>query len=140
MKHMEYPIGFWNILSATQLGPEAVSDWKDFGTTLTMTGQYDPSQDKERFIAVLDECARQNIRLLISDQRIGYDMAAQEDYRKRVRQVVEDFGWHPAVYADDEDGKRRFRFFRMCLEPACCGLQCQGIYRDKGLSEDHAGM
>lgn len=107
MKHMEYPIGFWNILSATQLGPEAVSDWKDFGTTLTMTGQYDPSQDKERFIAVLDECARQNIRLLISDQRIGYDMAAQEDYRERVRQVVEDFGWHPAVYGfhlGDEPG------------------------------------
>ena len=99
MKHDQYPIGFWNILTGTQLGPEAVKDWKDFGTTLTMTGSYDPSQDKQKFIDILDECAHQNIRLLVSDRRLGYDIAAREDvYRENVRQVVKDFAWHPAVF------------------------------------------
>ncbi len=108
MTHTQFPIGFWNILSATQLGPEAVADWKDFGTTLTMTGTYDPGQDKQAFLAVLDECAKQHIQLLVSDRRLGYDLSADEaQYRENVRQVTADFAWHPAVcgfHLGDEPG------------------------------------
>lgn len=108
MVHNNYPIGFWNILHATQLGPEAVQDWVDFGTTLTTSGRYYPGQDKEKFIRILDACQEKGIQVLVEDARASYHNVDNGHYEEDARQVIADFAWHPAVYGfhlgDEPDG------------------------------------
>ena len=108
MVHNNYPIGFWNILHATQLGPEAVQDWVDFGTTLTTSGTYYPGQDKEKFIRILDACQEKGIQVLVEDARASYHNVDNGHYEEDARQVIADFAWHPAVYGfhlgDEPDG------------------------------------
>ena len=96
--HEKFPIGFWNIISATQLGPEAVQDWVDFGTTLTMTGAYGEGQDKNRVLQILDECHAQGIRMIVQDNRIVYNHLHNGQYEADLRRVIDDFAGHPAVY------------------------------------------
>jgi hypothetical protein len=96
--HDKFPIGFWNIIPATQLGTEAVKDWVDFGTTLTMTGQYYAGQDKVKMRAILDECHAQGIRLIFQDARLTYHCLYNGHYEEDMKEVLRDFGDHPAVY------------------------------------------
>ena len=108
MGHNKFPIGFWNILTATCLGKEAVDDWVDFGTTLTTSGKYFPGQDKAKFIEILDNCHEKGIQILVEDARANYLEVGNGHYEEDARQVIEDFAWHPAVYGfhlgDEPDG------------------------------------
>ena len=98
MTYDKFPIGFWNILSADQTGVEAVKDWVDFGTTLTMTGVFGPGQDKQNLLKTLDECYARGIRMIVQDHRITYTQMHNGHYEEDVAQVVQNFAGHPAVY------------------------------------------
>ena len=99
MTFEQFPIGFWNIIPATQLGPEAIQDWADFGTTLTMTGQFGAGQDKQKLLRILDECHAHGIRMIVQDNRIVYNQLHSGHYEEDLREVTESFAGHPAVYA-----------------------------------------
>lgn len=94
----EFPIGFWNTAPATKFGVEGVKDWYDFGTTFTMTGFYDLEPDKNKMLAILDECEKYNIKILFVDHRITFDKIHNADYKKILIELINDFGNHPAVY------------------------------------------
>lgn len=93
-----FPIGFWNVLPATQFGVEGVKDWADFGATLTMTGFYDLSNDKEEMLAILDECYSKNIKIIFHDRRIVFNNLHKEGYMENVKMLISDFASHPAVF------------------------------------------
>lgn len=106
-KRDTYPIGFWNFIPIDQLGAEAVGDWVDFGTTLTMTGCFGPGQDKGRMLAVLDECLAHGIQVIFHDSRLMYAQLHNGHYEEDMQQVLRDFSGHPAVYGfhlGDEPG------------------------------------
>lgn len=93
-----FPIGFWNTAPATKFGVDGVKDWYDFGATLTMTGFYELDADKEKMIAILDECYENNIKILFVDRRIDFRNFRHPDFTKHFERDINDFGSHPAVY------------------------------------------
>ncbi len=93
-----FPIGFWNVLPATQFGVEGVKDWLDFGSTLTMTGFYDLETDKEKMLAILDECHKKNLKIIFNDRRITFNNYHAEDFRQIMQEDIDIFASHPAVY------------------------------------------
>jgi len=93
-----FPIGFWNVLSATQFGVEGVKDWVDFGATLTMTGFYDLSNDKEEMLKILDECYAKNLKMIFCDRRMTFLYYHKEDFLENFKKLISDFASHPAIY------------------------------------------
>lgn len=97
----KFPVGFWNYAPVGMYGPEAVKDWTDCGMTLTMTPGYNPAHHrKEDLTAIMDECEKQGIRLIICDSRTGWHgaHADMDAYRRRFESAYEDFGRHPAAF------------------------------------------
>lgn len=97
----KFPIGFWNYARTSQLGPESVKDWSDLGMTLAMSPSYDPRRDKKKdMIAILDECEKHGIQVILCDSRIGWAGAVSDpaEYEARFTACCEDFGHHPAVF------------------------------------------
>ena len=81
----QYPMGFWNYCRMDQLGVKDVADWEDCSMTLTMTPEFDPACDKkEDLLAMLDECQRKNIRMIVCDKRTRWTGASTdpEGYRR----------------------------------------------------------
>lgn len=108
----KFPIGFWNYAPTGAYGPEAVKDWVDCGMTLTMSPEFNPSiHKKEDLLAILDECEKQGIKLIICDSRARWDNADSNPltYRERYLKAYEDFGRHPATFGfhigDEPSGK-----------------------------------
>ena len=100
---MNYDISFWNYRpTGYKDEAEAVAEWKDAGITLPMTFEYDPAvHDKARMLRLLDECKKAGMRAIVCDARTRYMRCAEigrERFAQGVREAVQDFGSHPAVF------------------------------------------
>lgn len=114
----EFPVFCWTYYPfADRLGDEKViSDWKDLGFNAPLTPRVDAATDKKEFRSFLDKCLEAGLHPYVYDTRIadrdvifkiiGADNKGAESYRKLVREVVADWGDHPAV-----------RGFYVCDEP-----------------------
>ena len=95
----KFPIGFWNYTRAGQLGVEAVHDWKDLGMSFAMSPEFNPdTDDKALMLAMLDECEKLGLKMLMCDSRVRWFGASgdPEGYRARFKAAYDDFGRHPA--------------------------------------------
>lgn len=106
----KFPIGFWNYPPIERFGIEEVTRWTDAGITLNMSPGFSYSKNtKEQMIALLDECQRQGMRLILRVGGLDFRNAVEsmEEYEKNFRRALEDFGSHPATYGffiGDEPG------------------------------------
>lgn len=98
----EIKLGFWNYLHSGILGREAVLDWKEMGFNLPMSFEFDADRyKKEDMIAILDECEKQGMKMIICDFRTRfqvYQQHGEEYYEEKFRQAYDDFGHHPATF------------------------------------------
>lgn len=95
----KYPIGFWNYTATGALGPEAVKDWAELGMTMANSPEYWEGCDKNAMLAILDECEKYGIRVIVCDHRARWGGASKDPaaYEAQFRAAYEDFGHHPAV-------------------------------------------
>lgn len=97
-KHV-FPIGFWHVNPATDVGMQIVDDWADIGCTLTLTGWYNAAREsKEDFLKILDGCLEKDIRVIVCDLRLIFNKFNNVNYEEDMRQSLTDFGNHPAVF------------------------------------------
>ena len=97
----DFPIGFWPTGGIDTVELSDVAEWAECGMTLTLMPWYSPDPTrKERMLALLDECQRFGIRLILSDSRATFRGAAKdpESYRAGFAEAVADFGHHPTVF------------------------------------------
>ena len=99
--HEVFPMGFWGTQAIDDVPLTDVADWAACGMTLTVAPHYSPDPErKKKLLALLDECHKFGIRLILSDSRTTWRGASTdpEGYRSRVAEAVADFGSHPAVF------------------------------------------
>lgn len=98
-----YPIGFWNYAGIERQNAETVGDWTELGMTVAMSPFYyidSTPEYKAKMIAILDECAKNNIKVIIRDARTFFtymEEHGEEAYEKAFAEAYKDFGKHPAV-------------------------------------------
>lgn len=115
----EYKMSFWNYLPLPEklraqrkdagfwkdhAVEDFVKDWKDMGMNFPMTFSYDGNgeADKKMLLECLDLCEKYGLKAIVDDIRANswiYFTKGEEEYRKGLKQAIEDFGKHPAVYA-----------------------------------------
>ncbi|MBQ4268474.1 MAG: hypothetical protein IJB97_02360 [Clostridia bacterium] len=81
---------------------QAVQDWKDGGFNVATSFVLDPEMNSQDMVDLLDECQANDIKLILYDNRVAYAQLyrlGEEEYRKVVKEVVEQVGKHPAAYA-----------------------------------------
>lgn len=96
----EFPIGFWNHHSIIGRDISEVTRWKECGVNLphSFIFSYDNCK-KEDLIAFLDECERQDIKMILNIRGMEYrDCSSEEEYRSLFERAYNDFGRHPATY------------------------------------------
>ena len=99
--HNSFPMGFWGTQNIDDVPLTDVADWAACGMTLTVAPHYAPDPvRKEKLLALLDECLKYGIRLILSDSRATWHGAAADPdaYRARFAEAVAAFGDHPAVF------------------------------------------
>lgn len=107
----DFPIGGWQYMDTKTQSPLNVKDWADLGLNVVISPRYfADTTPKEKFIEILDECEKKNIKVIVQDMRCFYsELSKGEDvYRKQVKAAISDFGSHPAVlgfYICDEPNK-----------------------------------
>jgi len=96
----KFPIGFWNYPPIERFGPEEVSRWTSCGMTRNMSPGFTyEKNNKEQMLAILDECQRQGMKLILRVEGLDYrDAENMENYEKTFRRALADFGSHPATY------------------------------------------
>ena len=105
-----YPIGFWNYPSIDTMEVDEVKVWADCGMTVTMSPQLPIRPDAvKKLQCMLVECEKYDMRLIIRDERLGWQGASDdpEGYRAKFRASLSDFGSYPATYGffvGDEPG------------------------------------
>lgn len=112
-----YPVLCWTYYAFTNRMDDArtVADWKALGVNRPLSPRVDGNTDKAAFRAFLDRCLADGIRPYVHDARIagvGNIRSLIRDrndggaaYRALVKQVVADWGGHPATsgfYVGDE--------------------------------------
>ncbi len=97
-----FPMGFWNYADIQRQGPEDVRDWDEAGMTLTLGPEYGLDQaGTDRMVAILDECARRDIRLILCHAHSSYlhlKEVGEETFKKDFAAAVAAIGPHPALY------------------------------------------
>ena len=96
-----YPMGFWNYTQTGQLQPKDVADWENCGMNLVLSPHYDPAvHQKQDLLALLDECQKRDIRMILCDARTLWHGASADEaaYRMQFAAALADFGDHPAVF------------------------------------------
>ena len=96
-----FPIGFWNYPNIDSYGPEEVTRWTKCGMTLNQSPRFDYAKNtKEQMLALLDECHRQGMKLMLCIAGIEFRDALKDidAMRKTYIRAYEDFGKHPATY------------------------------------------
>ncbi len=100
---------------------EIVADWHKLGFNYPMSFVYDGKsksdvktgekyQDPSDVIALLDECGKYGMKVILSDRRVNMKTLAEvgeERFREGVKKSLSEFGSHSAVYAyyiGDEPG------------------------------------
>ena len=124
----KFPMGFWNYQPAGKYGPEEVKRWADCGMTLTLSPTFTYGQsDKAAFLALLDACAAQGVRLIVCIPSLNFSGDADaETYRRDFKKAYDDFGRHPAVFGffigDEPSGEKQMaacvRAYHIQLEVA----------------------
>ena len=116
----KFPIGFWNYPNINSYGPEEVARWTKCGMTLNQSPRFDYEKNtKEQMLALLDECERQGMKLMLCIAGIEFRDALKDidTMRKTYIRAYEDFGKHPATYGffvgDEPVGKEENR---ACVE------------------------
>lgn len=99
---MDIKISGWNYVPVGKIkAKEGVKELKQLGLNYPMSYKFYEGSSKEEAIAFLDECDKQGLKTIWDDSRIYYNVyltQGEEVYYKNVKKVVEDFGWHPALY------------------------------------------
>ena len=116
-KLSRFPIGFWSYTNFNQIGPEAVKDYVDCGMTLVQTPCFRPEEnDVKDMITFLDACHESGLKAIVCDNRCYFwfieSLGGEKGFRSSVKQAVEDFGDHPAVFGfhvGDEPNKNCVR-------------------------------
>ena len=110
MEKKAFPLGFWNYARLNGIGPDPVRDWVEAGMNLCHSPRFVPGEDDHReMLSLLDTCEENGVRLILDDPRCHWTGALSdpEGYRVRFRQMLDEFGRHPAVYGfyvGDEPG------------------------------------
>ncbi len=99
----KFKISFWNYEKMGVIeAKKAVADWQDAGFNLAMTFEFRAEQDDPAdMVELLDECERKGIQAIVCDKRTRYAHymeVGEEAFRAGVKQVVKEFGSHPAVF------------------------------------------
>ena len=99
----KFKISFWNYEKMGVIeAKKAVADWQDAGFNLAMTFEFRAEQDDPAdMVELLDECERKGIQAIVCDKRTRYARymeVGEEAFRAGVKQVVKEFGSHPAVF------------------------------------------
>lgn len=101
-KDFDLKFSFWNYVPLSPSSKEMVREWKTLGMNMAMSHVYDPANcKKEDMIALLDECQKEGIQVLVYDLRTSFHTFIQmgeEAFKEGVKEAAEDFGHHPAVY------------------------------------------
>ena len=94
-----FPMGFWNYTASNTMSPKDVSDWKQLGMSVIMSPEYREWDSKENMLSILDECEKNNMKVIMCDYRSYWqNLKEGEDYYRKVFfEAVQDFGSHPAV-------------------------------------------
>lgn len=94
-----FPMGFWNYTASDTMSPKDVYDWKQLGMSVIMSPEYREGDSKENILAILDECDKNNMKVIMCDYRSYWQnlMQGEDYYRKLFSEAVGDFGSHPAV-------------------------------------------
>ncbi len=108
----KYYNSFWNYVETGVLDPKlAVKDWKELAMNLATSFEYEPAKHKkEDMYALLDECQKQGIQVIVCDKRTDFNRVSQvgkEQFEEGVKEAVNDFGSHPATFGfhvGDEPG------------------------------------
>ena len=95
--------GFWNYAPFGIISnQDAVKDWVEVGSNLPMSFIYDSKKDKpSSMIELLDECEKNNLKLIISDTRTLFTNLRSlsiDEFRKQVKEAYKDFGKHKATF------------------------------------------
>lgn len=103
MKQEEIKFSFWNYLPLGELSSSyAVNNWKKLGINLAMSFVFDPSSSKKQdMITLLDECYKNEIKVIIYDKRTIYsrlDEIEKEKFVEEIKEAYADFGNHSATY------------------------------------------
>ena len=124
----QFPIGCWTYFSLKDAYPDMVKDWHDLGLNNPLTPSFEEGDDKNAMLRILDECASYGMEVYLWDERALWRTLTQNGeavYRKKVAEVIADFGGHPAVkgfYIGDEpdapDAPDAFAAARICREMA----------------------
>jgi len=98
----QYPIGFWNYISADKQGPEAVKDWADCGMTVAMGPEYDPANEQGRanMHAIMQEAAVRGVQIIHCHKDTTWRAMTRfgpEEYRRRAAAAIEEFGHYPSL-------------------------------------------
>lgn len=115
MKKEKFPLGFWNYANLDIIGETPVKDWVECGMNLGTSPAFRPGIDSpEDMIAILDECQKKGVQLIIDDPRCHWNgVSADEDaYKTQFLEMLEQFGRHPAVYGfyvGDEPSARHMK-------------------------------
>lgn len=127
-----YPVYCWTYFPIEASYPGMVKNWVDLGINHPLTPLFGVNSDKAKLLALLDECAAQDISPILNIEAISsrsiYELTTTGDfdsYREKVRKAVEDFGRHPAAYGffvtdepDAPDATATFRAARIMTEEA----------------------
>lgn len=109
-----YKIGFWNYVKCGEINSKnAVNDWRELGMNLAMSFTYCyQKHNKQDLIDMLDECLKNNISVIVCDERTQFRTLikeGEESFKIGVQNAIEDFGWHKAVFGfsvgDEPDAK-----------------------------------
>lgn len=115
---MKYKMGLWNYYAIGGYDVETMAqDFTDLGFNFVMSCDYNPDapdfHEKGLFLHHLDLLHERNMKVIVCDARTGWNRLTtqgEEAFLKGVKQAVEDFGSHPAVYGfhigDEPNGKQ----------------------------------
>jgi hypothetical protein len=95
-----FPILSWPIGDINEKTVSEVKLWVEAGLTANISPRFDPDcHEKELMIALLDECEKYGISLIVFDARTSWRIVSDGDeaYRASFKEAYADFGSHPAT-------------------------------------------
>ncbi len=99
---MKYPVGFWNTKKLDMGKYSYIKDWEDLGFTMSMTPLYDHDKDNIQDIYdILNAAHEKGMKVIVNDTRSYWRVLTEKGeaaYREGFKNILKDFGDHPAVY------------------------------------------
>ena len=121
----EYPIVGWHYCGLNRPPEEMMDTWHELG--LNLVTLICSAQQKDPVLRALDRAETHGIKLILIDWRTSQHLLherGEEEYRRGVQSVLDDYGSHPALfgfYVGDEPEAAY-------TETACCAVRiCQEL-------------